>query len=80
MRLPNFKLFEDNSNYNPNEHAAQLKKRNDQNLQRFRAAQDRGDNYGIALYKFKLELDKLDMEKMKIRTSILKLKQQYKKV
>ena len=80
MRLPNFKLFEDNSNYNPNEHAAQLKKRNDQNLQRFRAAQDRGDNYSIALYKFKLELDKLDMEKMKVRTSILKLKQQYKKV
>ena len=80
MNIPTFKLFEDNADYNPQEHAKQLQERAKMNLERYKAAQKRGDNYGIALYKLKMQLDDLDMEKMKVRTAIQKLKIQYKKI
>jgi hypothetical protein len=80
MRLPNFKLFEDNADYSPGEHAAQLATRHKMNLERFKAAQERGDNYSIKLYELRLKLDDLDKKKMEIRTAIQKLKQQYEKI
>tara|TARA_R100001530_G_C4212015_1_gene127685 strand:+ start:113 stop:355 length:243 start_codon:yes stop_codon:yes gene_type:complete len=80
MRLPNFKLFEDNADFSPSERAKQLAERNKMNLARYKAAQERGDNYGIKYYELRLQLDKIDKEKMKVRSAILKLKQQYKKV
>jgi predicted ATP-grasp superfamily ATP-dependent carboligase len=50
------------------------------NLERFKAAQERGDNYSIKLYELRLKLDDLDKKKMEIRTAIQKLKQQYEKI
>ena len=85
MRLPKFNLFEtqikeDNAEYNPSEHAAQLARRKKQDLQRYKAAQERNDVYAKSLYELKLKLDDIDIEKMKVRAAILKLKTQYKKV
>jgi|3_EtaG_2_1085321.scaffolds.fasta_scaffold228662_2 hypothetical protein len=85
MRLPKFNLFEaaikeDNKEYDPSAHAKQLKERAEMNLRRYRAAQDRGDNYGIKYYELRIKLDDLDMEKMKIRTAIQQLKQKFKKI
>tara|TARA_R110002060_G_scaffold36175_4_gene47108 strand:+ start:241 stop:483 length:243 start_codon:yes stop_codon:yes gene_type:complete len=80
MKIPKFKLFEDNADYNPSEHAKQLQERAKMNKTRYKAAQERGDNYGIALYTLKMKLDDYDMEKMKVRTAIQKLKMQYKKI
>jgi len=80
MRISNFKLFEDSADYSPGEHAAQLAKRHKMNMERFKAAQERGDNYSIKLYELRLKLDDYDKKKMEIRTAIQKLKQQYEKI
>lgn len=65
----------DDYEFNPSEAAERLKRREEQNIQRYRAAQDREDNYGIALYELKIKLDKIDLERLKIQTAIHALKE-----
>jgi hypothetical protein len=66
--------------YDPNAHAERLKRREQQNIERYRAAQDRGDNYAIALYELKIKMDKIDLEKLKILTAIHDLKKKFDKL
>lgn len=56
-----------------------LKKREEMNLQRFRAAQDRKDNYSIELYQLRIKMDKIDREKLKLQIAIQDLKKQFGK-
>jgi len=65
--------------FNPNEAAARLKKREKENIQRYRAAQERGDNYGIELYELRIKMDKIDLEGLKVQTAIHDLKKKYGK-
>ena len=65
--------------FNPNETAERLKRRETQNIERFRAAQEREDNYGIAYYKYRIAIDKIDLQKLKLMTQIHHLKTKYKK-
>ncbi len=69
----------DEYEYDPNEHADRLKRREEQNIQRYRAAQDRGDNYAIALYELRIKLDKIDFEKLKVLAAIDDLKEKFGK-
>lgn len=69
----------DEYEYDPKSHAERLDRREEQNLQRYRAAQDRGDNYAIALYELRIKLDKIDKEKLKVLTAIDKLKEKFNK-
>jgi hypothetical protein len=66
--------------YNPTDHAERLKRREKQNIERFRAAQDRQDNYAISLYELKIKIDKIDLEKIKILAAINNLKKQNNKI
>ena len=79
MNIPNFESFELNEAekhvFNPSEAAERLKRREQQNIERFRAAQEREDNYGIAYYKYRIAMDKLDLQKLKLQTQIHQLKQ-----
>ncbi len=61
--------------FDPNEAAKRLKDREKENIQRYRHAQDRGDNYAIELYELKIKMDKIDLEGLKVRTAIHQLKQ-----
>jgi hypothetical protein len=70
----------DDYEYDPNAHAERLKRREQQNIERYRAAQDRQDNYAIALYELKIKLDKIDLEKIKVLTAINDLKQKFNKI
>ena len=63
--------------FKPNEAATRLKAREKENIQRYRAAQDRGDNYAIALYELKIKMDKIDLEGLKVQTEIHKLKTKF---
>lgn len=65
--------------YDPGAHAERLKRREEQNIQRYRAAQDRGDNYAIALYELRIKLDKIDFEKLKVLKAIEDLKEKFNK-
>jgi hypothetical protein len=65
--------------YDPSAHAERLKRREEQNIERFRAAQDRGDNYAIALYELKIKMDKIDLEKLKVLKAIDDLKKKFDK-
>lgn len=65
--------------YDPDAHAERLKRREQQNIQRYRAAQDRGDNYAIALYELKIKMDKIDLEKLKVLKAIDDLKEKFDK-
>ena len=76
--IPKFnKYLNEASDYEfkPNEAAARLKAREKENIQRYRAAQDRGDNYAIELYELKIKMDKIDLEGLKVQTAIHQLKQ-----
>ena len=79
MSISNFENFDLNEaekhEFNPNETAERLKRREQQNIERYRAAQDRVDNYAIQYYKYRIQLDKIDLEKLKVLTAIHKLKQ-----
>lgn len=75
-----FKLFEDNAEYNAGEHRQQLKRREMQNIQRYKDAQERQDNYAIKYYEFRMKLDDLDAEKAKIRYQIQNLKKKFGKL
>lgn len=83
MGISNFKSFElneaDKHEFNPNETAERLKRRETQNIERFRAAQEREDNYGIAYYKYRIAIDKIDLQKLKLMTQIHQLKKKNKK-
>jgi hypothetical protein len=83
MGITNFESFELNEaekhEFNPNETAERLKRRETQNIERFRAAQEREDNYGIAYYKYRIAIDKIDLQKLKLMTQIHQLKTKYKK-
>jgi len=83
MNIPNFESFElneaDKHEFNPNETAERLKRREQQNVERYRAAQDREDNYGIEYYTYRIAMDKLDLQKLKLQTQIHQLKQKNKK-
>lgn len=65
--------------YDPRAHAERLKRREEQNIQRYRAAQERGDNYAISLYELKIKLDKIDFEKLKVLKAIDDLKEKFDK-
>jgi len=65
--------------FDPSAAAKRLKAREQENIQRYRAAQDRGDNYAIALYELKIKMDKIDLEGLKVQTEIHKLKQKFGK-
>jgi DNA/RNA-binding domain of Phe-tRNA-synthetase-like protein len=85
MRLPRFNIFEakikeDSATYNPSEHAAQLARRKKQDTERYKAAQERGDNYAIKYYELRLKLDDIDVEKMKTRAAIQQLKKKFKRI
>ena len=79
MSISNFENFDLNEaekhEFNPSETAERLKRREQQNIERYRAAQDRVDNYAIQYYKYRIQLDKIDLEKLKVLTAIHKLKQ-----
>jgi len=82
MSISNFENFDLNEaekhEFNPSETAERLKRREQQNIERYRAAQDRVDNYAIQYYKYRIQMDKIDLEKLKIMTAIHKLKQSKK--
>ena len=61
--------------FNPTDAAKRLKDREQENIQRYRAAQERGDNYAIELYQLKVKMDKIDLEGLKVQTAIHQLKQ-----
>jgi hypothetical protein len=65
--------------YDPGAHAERLKRREEQNIERYRKAQDRQDNYAIALYELKIKMDKIDLERLKVLTAIHDLKQKFDK-
>lgn len=68
------------TDYDPAAHAERLKRRELQNIQRYRAAQDRGDNYAIALYELKIKMDKIDLEKLNVLAKIQDLKKKFDKI
>ena len=82
MSISNFESFSVNEasdyEFNPNEAARRLKEREEENIQRFRAAQEREDNYAIEYYKYRIQLDKIDLERLKVQTKIHQLKQKKK--
>jgi hypothetical protein len=69
----------DKHEFSPNETAERLKRREQQNIERYRAAQEREDNFGTTYYKYRIAVDKLDLQKLKLMTQIHQLKQKYKK-
>ena len=82
MSIPKFENFINEASdyeYDPSAHAERLKRREQQNIERYRAAQDRGDNFAIGLYELKIKMDKIDLEKLKVLTAIHELKKKYGK-
>lgn len=82
MSIPKFNkyIFEANDyEFDPNAAAERLKRREQQNIKRYRAAQDRGDNFAIGLYELKIKMDKIDLEKLKVQTAIHELKNKFGK-
>jgi len=78
-KIPKFKVFESTEDFNAAEKMQQLKRREIQNKERYNAAQERGDNYGIKYYELRMRLDKLDAEKAKVRKEIQALKKKFGK-
>lgn len=66
--------------FDPQKFAERLKKREQQNIQRYRAAQIRKDNYAISLYELRMKIDKMDFEKLKLKTAINDLKKKNNKI
>jgi len=78
--IDNFKNFLGEASdyeFDPNETAERLKRREQQNIQRYRAAQNRGDNFAIGLYELKIKMDKIDLERLKVQTAIHDLKKKF---
>ena len=89
-KIPKFDIFEsddhnqinleiieeqDDYEFDPAEANDRLKRRMDKHVQRFRAAQERQDNYYIEYYKIMIQIDKLDQSKLKLKSQLYKLKQ-----
>ena len=82
MSITNFNDFNINEaehEFNPNETAERLKRREQQNIERFRAAQDRADEFATQYYQLRISLDKMDIQRLKVQTKIHQLKQKYGK-
>jgi hypothetical protein len=83
MNIPNFKSFELNEAkkhvFSPSRAAERLKRREQQNLDRYKASVEREDSYGIAYYQYRIAMDKIDLQKIKLQTQIHQLKQKYQK-
>lgn len=75
----NESVTESTEDYNPGEKMQQLKRRAAQNRDRYKDAQERGDNYAIKYYELRMRLDKLDEEKAKLHKEVKKLKQKFGK-
>lgn len=69
----------DEYEYDPQEHAKRLEKKKETNLRRYRAAQDRGDNYAIKYYELRMRLDDIESEKLKTKVAIEQLKKKFGK-
>ena len=69
----------DDYEYDPQEHAKRLEKKKETNLRRYRAAQDRGDNYAIKYYELRMRLDDIESEKLKTKVAIEQLKKKFGK-
>ena len=65
--------------FDPNETLERLEKREEMNIRRFRAAQERKDNFAIEFYQLRIKIDKIEREKLKVRNAIHQLKKQFKK-
>ncbi len=83
MSITNFNDFDlteaEKHEFNPNETAERLKRREKQNIERYRAAQDREDPFAVQYYQYRVAIDKLDLQKLKLMTQIHQLKGKYKK-
>lgn len=80
IKDPSNSITEDQDyEYIPGAHAERLKRREQQNIERYRKAQDRKDNYAIALYELKIKMDKIDLERLNVLTAIHDLKQKFDK-
>ncbi len=82
MSISNFKDFglNEEHEFNPNETKERLKRREQQNIERFRAAQDREDPFAVEYYQLRISIDKLDLKKLEYQTKIHQLKQKYGKL
>ena len=69
----------DEYKFDPNETLERLERREEMNLKRFRAAQERQDNYAIEFYQLRIKIDKIEREKLKAQKAIHDLKKQFKK-
>lgn len=69
----NFINEKDRYEYKKGDHSKRLSNKKETNFQRYKAAQKRGDNYAIKLYELKMRMDKIDAEKLKIKSAIAKL-------
>ena len=69
----------DEYKFDPNETLERLERREEMNLKRFRAAQERQDNYAIEFYQLRIKIDKIEREKLKVQKAIHDLKKQFKK-
>lgn len=65
--------------FDPNETLERLEKREEMNIRRFRAAQERKDNFAIEFYQLRIKIDKIEREKLKVQNAIHQLKKQFKK-
>ena len=80
--IPDFNEYlneADDYEYDPQEHAKRLAKKKETNLRRYRAAQDRGDNYAIKYYELRMRLDDIESEKLKTKMAIEQLKKKFGK-
>lgn len=73
-------IYEDaDYEYDPQEHAERLERKKETNLRRYRAAQDRGDNYAIKYYELRMRLDDIESEKLKTNVAIKQLQKKFNK-
>ena len=74
------KMYEEETyKFDAQESYDRLKKREEMNIKRYRAAQDRGDNYAIKLYELRIKMDSVDKKKIEIQTAIAELNKKFKK-
>ena len=64
--------------FNPNETAERLKRREQQNIDRLEL-QRKEKMLSYYYYKYRIAIDKIDLQKLKLQTQIHQLKQKYKK-
>jgi hypothetical protein len=80
--LPPFEEFNrinESDGFDPSEAQRRLKDKAQENLRRYRVAQERGDNYAIRRYELLLQLDKVEEKGLKIKVELHRLKEKFKK-